>query len=73
MIEQDHIVYNDNDVIPDIGSWHRKDKGDMYWGLSTEVDKLPTYDELPMGTLAFCVDTSTPYIYDASAKKWNKM
>lgn len=41
-----------------------------YFGLSTDVAKLPTYDDLATGSSAYCVDNGALYMYKASTKDW---
>jgi hypothetical protein len=40
--------------------------------LSTDVDKLPTYDNLMTGSSAYCIDTGEFYKYEATTKQWYK-
>ena len=40
--------------------------------LSTDVDKLPTSDDLMTGSSAYCIDTSDYYKYEATTKQWYK-
>ena len=64
----------------DLGSWIctdvRMDKTygtyqiRSYSGLSTDVSKLPKYDDLATGSSAYCVDSGAIYMYDATAKTW---
>ena len=41
-----------------------------YFGLSTDVAKLPTYDDLATGSSAYCVDNGNIYMYNAESKLW---
>lgn len=41
-----------------------------YVGLSADIGKLPTYDDLATGSMALCVDTSTKYYYESSSQTW---
>ena len=66
----------------DLGSWVcskvSKDNtyGDLqvreYFGLSTDVAKLPTYDDLATGSSAYCVDNGDLYMSNAVGKIWGK-
>lgn len=72
----DGITYNKGDEIPDLGSWECEKSVGMqryYVGLSTDIDKLPKYDELDSGSAALCTDTSERYIYLSSSKTWYKI
>lgn len=40
--------------------------------LSTDVDKLPTSDNLMTGSSAYCIDTEDYYKYEATTKHWYK-
>lgn len=40
--------------------------------LSTDVDKLPTSDNLMTGSSAYCIDTGDYYKYEATTKQWYK-
>lgn len=44
-----------------------------YSGISSEVGKLPTYDDLATGSTAFCVDNGEVLIYDSTTKSWNAL
>ena len=41
-----------------------------YFGLSTDVAKLPKYDDLATGSTAYCVDNGALYMYNAAGKTW---
>ena len=43
-----------------------------YFGLSADVDKLPTYSDLATGSSAYCVDSGELYMYNASTTEWVK-
>lgn len=43
-----------------------------YVGLSTDVSKLPTYDDLATGSRAICADTSEVYYYVSTGQTWYK-
>lgn len=72
----DGQTYNKGDEIPDMGSLecvavsgNRRE----YRGLSADVDKLPTYDNLASGSGCLMVDTTDWYEYLAADKKWYKL
>ena len=74
IIEYDGQYYEEGQPLPDLGSWECVDGQDRnqrnYQGLSIDVDKLPTYDDLEAGSTAYCVDTGEYYIYHAKTKTW---
>ena len=43
-----------------------------YFGLSSDVSKLPVYDDLATGSNAYCVDSGDLYIFNAVSKTWVK-
>lgn len=43
-----------------------------YVGLSTDIGKLPTYDDLATGSMAYCADTGDEYYYVSSTQTWYK-
>ena len=63
----------------DLGSWvetkNKTSKTRTFKGLSKDVELLQnlTYDDLPTGSSAFCVDTGDIYIYEKTTKEWNKL
>ena len=71
-----------HDGVTDLGSWvcskvtRDNTYGDKqireYFGLSTDVAKLPKYEDLGTGSSAYCVDNGDLYMYNASAKSWVK-
>lgn len=77
------MYIDDHEEATDLGSWvctgakrdltYGKYQIRDYSGLSTDVSKLPTYDDLATGSSAFCVDTGTVYVYNAVAKTWNAL
>lgn len=87
----DGIAYKDMDVEsrPDLGSWKcaKRVKSDItgkevreYYGLSDDVDKLPTgntndkYKEvLASGSVAVCTDTSEVRVYEETTMTWTVM
>ena len=71
----DGEYYDDPSDVPDLGSWEATcspyEKCRTYQGLSTDVSKLPTYDDLLTGSTAFCVDTGEVYVYQGGTiKTW---
>ena len=77
IIEHDGQYYNEGDTIWDLGSFECVSKEDTnqrnYEGLSTDISKLPTYDNLEAGSTAFCLDTGDFYKYHAKTKTWYKV
>ena len=77
IIEHDGQYYNEGEPVHDLGSFECIDKEDSnqrnYEGLSADVDKLPTYDNLEAGSTAFCLDTGDFYKYHAKSKTWYKV
>lgn len=73
----DGCVYNDDEVIHDLGSFECVGVSDgnvrSYEGLSGDVDKLPTYANLGAGSSAMCLDTGDYYKYHAKTRTWYKM
>ena len=43
-----------------------------YYGLSSDVSKLPVYDDLCTGSSAYCVDNGDLYLFNATAHSWVK-
>ena len=73
----DGEYYDTQADVPDLGSWEATcepyAKRRSYQGLSTDVAKLPKYDDLLTGSNALCVDTGDIYIYQAGIiKTWYK-
>ncbi|MCR4803683.1 MAG: hypothetical protein K5895_11905 [Lachnospiraceae bacterium] len=71
----DGYKYNAGDTLPDLGSWvcvKTSATGNIrqYAGLSTDIDKLPVYDDLGENSSAFCEDTSDVLFYSATSKQW---
>lgn len=65
--------YEPGDEIPDLGSFVATSvDGPIrgYEGLSADVSKLPTYNDLSTGSSAFCVDTGQLLKYEATTKTW---
>ena len=73
----DGHVYQEGEPIHDLGSFECVDVEGTnqrnYEGLSADVDKLPTYDELEAGSSALCLDTLEYYKYHAKSKTWYKL
>ena len=73
----DGHYYNDDEVVHDLGSFEcvgvERDNQRSYEGLSSDVGKLPTYDELEAGSNALCLDTGEYYKYHAKSKTWYKI
>ena len=77
IIEHDGQYYNEGDTVWDLGSFECIDKQDTnqrnYEGLSVDVDKLPTYDNLESGSTALCLDTGEFFKYPAKTKTWYQL
>lgn len=73
----DGQIYEDDVPVHDLGSFECVSKEGVnqrnYEGLSTDVDKLPKYDDLEAGSTALCLDTGDFYKYHAKTKTWYKM
>lgn len=75
MIVFDGQKYESVNDIPDLGSWECVSVEvceRSYMGLSTDVAKLPKYDDLGTGSTAMCLDNGDFYIYHAKTKTWYK-
>ena len=74
IIEFDGQYYEEGQPIPDIGSWEHVGDPDAkrrdYQGYSTDIDKLPTYDDLEAGSTASCLDTDDYYVYHKKSQTW---
>lgn len=71
----DGQTYKDNAPVHDLGSWECTGKDGnkrFYTGMSTDVDKLPTYDDLATDSTAKCIDNGDFYYYYAPTKTWHK-
>ena len=72
----DGQIYEDGQPVHDLGSFECVDKEDTnqrnYEGLSVDVSKLPTYDNLEAGSTALCLDNGDFYKYHAKTKTWIK-
>ncbi len=58
----------------DLGSFEcvKEENGTRtYWGLSSDVSKLPKY--VGVGSKALCVDTGDVYCFLKNTKKWYKL
>lgn len=76
VISQDGQTYYPGDEIPDLGSFIATSVSGQirnYEGLSSDVSKLPKYDNLSTGSSAFCVDTGDLYKYEKTTKTWYKL
>lgn len=80
----DGQIYNPGESLPDLGSWvctsvDRNDFGEWnirnYEGLSSDVSKLPKYNNNGLGTgsSALCLDTGDFYKYEKSTNTWYKI
>ena len=72
----DGVLYKEGEPIHDLGSFECVEVEGKnirnYEGLSQDVDKLPTYDNLEAGSSAYCLDTGDYYKYHAKTKTWYK-
>lgn len=74
------MYIDEHDNVTDLGSWVcagvKRDHtyGDKqfreYFGLSTDIAKLPKYDDLATGSTAYCVDNGNLYMYNATSQTW---
>lgn len=72
----DGQFYRKGEEIWDLGSFvatEVKGKIRKYEGLSADIQKLPTYDDLMTGSNAFCVDTGQLLKYEATTKTWYEL
>lgn len=72
----DGQFYKQGDEIWDLGSFVATSVSGQirnYEGLSSDVSKLPKYDDLGTGSSAFCVDTGDLYKYEKTTKTWYKL
>lgn len=72
----DGQTYYSGDEIWDLGSFVATSVSGQirnYEGLSSDVSKLPKYDNLSTGSSAFCVDTGDLYKYEKTTKTWYKL
>ena len=73
----DGQMYEDNATVHDLGSFECVSRDDLnqrnHEGLSADVSKLPTYDNLEAGSTALCLDTGDLYKYHAKSKTWYKL
>ena len=72
----DGQIYEDDAVVPDLGSFECtgfEGNKRFYSGLSVDApDKLPTYDNLETGSSAMCLDNGDFYLYHAQTRTWYK-
>lgn len=75
----DGHIYKVGEEIPDLGSFmdtNQKKGVWEYFGLSSDLDKLPTvarcpkYKDLPQGTTAYCIDDGSVYMYEKTTDRW---
>lgn len=72
----DGQFYKQGEDIWDLGSFVATSVSGQirnYEGLSSDVSKLPKYDNLETGSSAFCVDTGDLYKYEKTTKTWYKL
>lgn len=72
-IKVDGKYYEDETLSPDLGSWvctGSEDNRRTYEGLSADIAKLPTYDDLGTGSTAICSDNGDFLKYEATTKSW---
>lgn len=78
----DGQTYYPGDSLPDLGNWvctsvRKNDNNEFnirnYEGLSTDIDKLPHYENLGTGSSALCLDTGDFYKYEKSTDTWYKI
>lgn len=75
-VTKDGHTYEAGQEIPDLGSFVATSVNGLirnYEGLSTDVSKLPKYDDLGTGSSAFCLDNGDFYKYESTTKKWYKV
>ena len=71
----DGKFYEDESLAPDLGSWvctSSEGNRRTYEGLSADIAKLPTYDDLGTGSTAICSDNGDFLKYEATTKTWYK-
>lgn len=72
----DGQFYKQGDEIWDLGSFVATSVSGQirnYEGLSSDVSKLPKYNDLQTGSSAFCIDTGDLYKYEKTTKTWYKL
>lgn len=73
----DGEYYNSKDDFPDLGSWEATCEPNArkrsYQGMSTDIAKLPKYDDLLSGSSAICLDTGDVLLYQAGTKTWHQI
>ena len=75
MYMYDGQSYRTKEDAPDLGSWvctGNDGNKRFYTGMSADVDKLPTYDDLATDSTAKCIDNGDFYYYYAPTKSWEK-
>ena len=74
-VKVDGRWYEDESQVPDLGSWvctSGESNIRTYEGLSADIAKLPTYDDLVTGSTAICSDNGDFLKYEATTKTWYK-
>ena len=74
-VKVDGHIYEAGQEVPDMGTLVATSVDGAirnYEGLSTDFDKLPTYDDLGTGSSAFFQDTGFIYKYEAQSKTWTR-
>lgn len=75
----DGQTYYPGDSLPDLGSWvctsvDKNGNGELnirnYEGLSTDISKLPHYENLGTGSSALCLDNGDFLKYEKSTDTW---
>lgn len=69
----DGVWYDDMSQAPDFGSIRcTRNEGMIrhYWGLSADLDKVPTY--VRTGSSCLMVDTGDLYFFEETTKTWYK-
>lgn len=78
----DGQIYYPGDSLPDLGSWvctsvDKTGNGELnirnYEGISSDLDKLPKYDNLGTGSSALCLDSGAFYKYEKTTKTWYQL
>ena len=78
----DGQTYYPGESLPDLGNWvctsvRKNDNNEFnirnYEGLSTDINKLPHYENLGTGSSALCIDTGDWYKYEKSTDTWYKI
>ena len=74
----DGQLYNNDEPVHDLGSFvcvSVEVEGNVrsYEGLSADIAKLPTYDNLGTGSKAMCLDNGAYLKYHAPTKTWYEL